>query len=135
MYLLDTNILIDISRGTLRHAYELMMSSDASLFKVPSVVKAELLLGARKSQQPEEMRFRVETLLLPFEILPFDDTCAGFYADIRAQLESQGTTIGSNDYLIAATALAHSAVLVTNNVREFERVPGLSIESWADADL
>ena len=135
MYVLDANILIDISRGSLKHAYDLMMSSDASLFKVPSIVKAELLLGAAKSQRPEEMRFRVESLLLPFEILPFDDLCATHYANIRANLEQNGKTIGANDYLIAATALAHSAILVTNNVREFKRIPNLSIESWSEENL
>lgn len=135
MYLLDSNILIDFSRGKLKGAYDLMRQSDASLFKVPSVVKAELLLGAEKSENPEQMRFRVESLLLPFEIVPFDDRCAPFYAKTRAALESQGMTIGANDYLIAAIALAHSAVLVTNNVKEFQRVPGLSIESWEIIDF
>lgn len=135
MYLLDSNILIDISRGELKSGYDLMRASDASLFKVPAVVKAELLLGAAKSTRPGEMRFRVESLLLPFEIVPFDDRCASHYANIRATLEKKGMTIGANDYLIAATALAHSAVLVTNNVAEFKRVPGLSIESWQEIDF
>ena len=135
MYLLDSNILIDISRHKLKIAYELLRNSDASLFKVPAVVKAELLLGAEKSSRREEERFRVETLLLPFEIVPFDDSCAIQYAKIRADLERKGMTIGSNDYLIAATALAHSAILVTNNVDEFKRVPGLSIECWEEIDF
>lgn len=135
MYLLDSNILIDISRHKLNIAYELLMNSDASLFKVPAVVKAELLLGAEKSSRREEERFRVETLLLPFEIVPFDDSCAIQYAKIRADLERKGMTIGSNDYLIAATALAHSAILVTNNVDEFKRIPGLSIECWEEIDF
>ena len=81
MYLLDTNILIDISRRKLNAAYELLLNSDAGLFKVPAVVKAELLLGAEKSMQPEEERLKVESLLLPFEIIPFDETCAAHYAD------------------------------------------------------
>ena len=72
MYLLDTNILIDISRRKLNAAYELLMSNDASLFKVPAVVKAELLLEAEKSSHPNEERMKVESLLLPFEIVPFD---------------------------------------------------------------
>lgn len=76
MYLFDTNILIDISKCKLNSAYELLMSSDASLFKVPAVVKAELLLGAEKSARPEEERLRVESLLLPFEIVSFDEACA-----------------------------------------------------------
>ena len=72
---------------------------------------------------------------MPFEIVPFNDACVVQYAKIRAQLERTGKTIGANDYLIAATALAHSAVLVTNNVKEFKRVPGLSLECWDEVDL
>lgn len=135
MYHLDSNILIGFLRGHLMSAYELLMGSDASLFKVPAVVKAELLVGAEKSSRPDEERLRVESLLLPFEIIPFDETCAAHYAKIRADLERKGLTIGGNDYLIAATALAHGAVLVANNVDEFKRVPGLSLECWEEIDF
>ena len=65
MYHLDSNILIGFLRGHLMSAYELLMGSDASLFKVPAVVKAELLVGAEKSSRPDEERLRVESLLLP----------------------------------------------------------------------
>ncbi len=135
MYYIDSNIFISFLRGKLLAGYELLMNSDASLFKVPAVVKAELLLGAEKSARPEEERLRVESLLLPFEIVPFDEACAMHYARIRADLERKGQTIGGNDYLIAATALAHGAVLVTNNYAEFKRVPGLSFESWEEVDF
>lgn len=135
MYMFDSCILIDLSKRKLPIAYELLMKSDASLFKVPAVVKAELLIGAEKAHDPEQERFRVETLLLPFEIVPFDGACAVKYAQIRAHLERKGEQIGGNDYLIAATALAHSAILVTNNVDEFKRVPGLTIEEWAEVDF
>lgn len=135
MYMLDTNVLIDFLRGTSRNIYKMLLRSDASLIKVPAVVKAELLLGAEKSSNPEAERHKAEALLLPFEIVPFDDGCTFQYAKIRAYLEHEGLVIGSNDLLIAATALAYSSVLVTNNTREFERVPGLVIEDWAEMEL
>ncbi len=135
MYFLDSNILIGFLRGNLRSTYDILRKSDARLFKIPSVVKAELLVGAEKCDRPDEERLRVESLLLPYDIVPFDDSCTAHYANIRSQLEKAGKTISSNDYLIAATALAHSAVLVTNNVDEFKRVPGLSIECWEEVDF
>ena len=96
------------------------------------MVKAELLLGVEKSADPGPNRLKVELLLLPFEVLPFDDECALHYARIRAHLEGKGMSIGANDYIIAACAMAHGATLVTNNVGEFQRIPGLSVEQWAE---
>lgn len=135
MYMIDSNIFIDFLRGKNSEALKLLRQSDANLFKVPSVVKAELLVGALKSQDPVRSRLKVESLLLPFEVVPFDDICANQYARIRANLESEGRTIGSNDYMIAACALAHSAILVTNNVREFKRIPDLAIENWVEVGI
>ena len=132
MYMLDTNILVDFLRGKSRLIYDKLRETDARLFEIPMVVKAELLLEAEKSNDPERERLKVESLLLPFRTVPFDDECAYQYARIRAALEKQGTTIGANDYLIAATALARSAILVTNNADEFKRVPGLSMEEWRE---
>lgn len=133
--MLDTNIFIDFLRGNSPHVLEMLQSSDASLFKVPSIVKAELLLGAIKSNRPIREQRRVEDLLLPFEIVSFDESAAYQYAKIRAELENAGNTIGANDYIIAATTLANSAILVTNNVDEFKRISGLTIESWAEKDI
>ncbi len=135
MYMLDTNILIDFLRGTSRLIYDKLRESDARLFGVSSIVKAELLVGAEKCQNPEQERLRVEMLLLPFELVPFDGICAQHYGRIRAHLEQAGKTIGANDCLIAATALARGAVLITNNAREFQRVPGLAVEEWAEIAL
>lgn len=135
MYLLDSCICIDFLRGRQPRAYELLQKSDPKLFKIPAIVAAELAVGAEKSTNPTKTRWAVEQLLAPFEIVPFDESCALVYGGVRAQLEHEGRSIGQNDLLIAATALAYGAVLVTNNVEEFKRVPGLSLESWQEVDL
>ncbi len=130
MYLLDTCICIDFLRGKMPYAYELMRNSDPRLFKIPAVVEAELRVGAEKSKKPQEMFRYVDEFLLAFEILPFDSRCAQHYGKLRAKLEQEGNIIGSNDLLIAATALANNAILVTNNVEEFKRIENLSLQSW-----
>lgn len=135
MYLLDTCICVDFLRGRQPRAYELLQRSDPKLFKIPAVVAAELAVGAAKSTSPTKTRWTVEQFLAPFEVVPFDESCALVYGEIRAQLEREGRAIGQNDLLIAATALTYGAVLVTNNVDEFKRVPGLSLESWQEVDL
>ena len=134
-YLLDACVCIDFMRGRLPLGYDILRQSDPSLFGVPAVVAAELRLGAEKSREVEKNRLMVESFLMPFEIVPFDSSCAIEYARIRADLESKGTPIGPNDYLIAATARAHGAVLITNNDSEFKRVEGLTLESWYEVDL
>ena len=135
MYLIDSNILIDFLRGKNKYALQMLRTSDAGIFKIPSIVKAELLLGVEKSSDPGNNRLRVELLLLPFETLPFDDRCARHYARLRAYPEGKGMGIGANDYIIAACAMAYGATVVTNNAAEFERVPGLSVEQWAEVPL
>lgn len=117
------------------NVYRLFRQSDPRLFAVPSVVAAELHTGALKSMNPTKNRLVVSDFLLPFAILPFDERSALHYADIRSQLEKKGTKIGPNDLMIAAISQANSAVLVTNNVKEFKRVPGLSVESWAEVEF
>ena len=133
-YLLDSNICIDFMRGRLPYGYELLKASDPSYFKIPAIVEAELRTGAEKSANPTKNRLLLERFLEPFETVPFGSRCSLAYARIRAELEGSGLKIGPNDMLIAATALAHQAILVTNNVNEFKRVPGLSLESWAEMD-
>lgn len=135
MYLIDSNILIDFLRGKNKHVLQMLRNSDASIFKVPSIVKAELLLGVEKSKDPGGNRFKVELLLLPFETLPFDDKCALHYARLRAYLEGKGMGVSANDYIIAACAMAYGATVITNNAAEFQRIPGLSVEQWAEVPL
>ncbi len=129
LHLLDTNIWIAIAKGdpsTLAKLRALRPAQVASC----SVVKAELLFGARKSRRVAENLDGFHRLLEPFVSLPFDDAAADHYGLVRASLERAGTPIGANDLLIAATALAHDCRLVTRNQREFERVVGLRVESW-----
>ena len=135
MYFLDTNICIDFLRGKLPLGYEFLKKSNPQLFGIPTIVEAELYLGVAKSAAPQKNRRLVEQFLLPFKSISFCSQCAREYAKTRAQLENQGKLIGPNDLLIAATALAHGAVLVTNNCSEFKRVPNLEIESWAEISL
>ena len=131
MRCLDTCVIIDFLRGRSPELYRLFERTNPKLVIVPSVVAAELLVGAEKSQNPQAAREAVEEFLLPFQVVPFDWRCANEYAHIRAELEKVGKAIGGNDMLIAATALANDAVLVTNNMREFKRVPRLSLETYA----
>lgn len=135
MYFLDSDTCINLLRGKLPATYEMMKSSTPSMFGVPAIVEAELRTGALKSDQKQKNQFLLERFLAPFERIPFDSTCAGAYAKIRAHLEAKGTKIGPNDLLIAATAIAHGAILITGNTREFKRVPGLEIEEWDEVEL
>ncbi|WP_165051854.1 MULTISPECIES: type II toxin-antitoxin system VapC family toxin [unclassified Adlercreutzia] len=135
MYMLDTNICVDFLRGRLPYALKMLRESDPQLFKIPSMVEAELRLGAYKSANPAKNRRAVEQFLSAFDVVSFCSLCAGAYARIRADLEKKGQIIGPNDLVIAATALAHDAVLVTNNCREFMRVEGLQIEAWEEVSF
>lgn len=135
MYLLDSCVCIDFMRGRLPYGYKMLKNSDPRLYAIPAIVEAELRTGAEKSKDPVENRRLLETFLLPFKVVPFDSRCALKYAALRSHLEAQGRKIGPNDMLIAATALAHDAVLVSNNDREFKRIPGLVVESWYEEDV
>ena len=135
MYFFDTNILIDFLRGRLPLGLELLNNTDTRLVKIPAIVEAELLVGARKSAKPEANELAIESLICNFETVPFDLRCARAYARIRSDLEAEGQPIGPNDLIIAACALVHDATLVTNNVCEFKRVNGLRIMSLQDVEL
>ena len=135
MYFFDSNLIIEFLRGRLPLGLKLLENTDSRLIKIPSIVEAELLLGAYKSNNPDKNELAVESLLCNFEIVPFDSKCARIYACIRAQLEIAGTKIGPNDLIIAATALAYDATLATNNVKEFKSVPNLKIMSLSEVEL
>jgi tRNA(fMet)-specific endonuclease VapC len=98
--------------------------------KIPSVVLYELYYGAEKSHRRELNISKIQTFVSEIEIIPFDEQAAEIASKIRTDLERKGQVIGGNDTIIAATALAYGTTIVTNNVREFERVQGLIIENW-----
>ena len=130
IFLLDTNACIRLLNGTSPKLVARMRASDPSHIALSAVVKAELLYGARKSSRPADNLRLLERFFAPLASLPFDDACADRYGVVRAELEAAGTPIGPNDLMIAATALANGATLVTNNAREFSRVAGLHLEDW-----
>lgn len=101
---------------------------------VCSIVKAELLYGGKRSNNPERTLRNQRAFLERFISLPFDDVAAEIYSDIRARLASLGTPIGSNDLQIASIALANNLTLVTHNTREFSRIDGLRLEDWEVAE-
>mgnify|MGYP001788074512 FL=1 len=95
-----------------------------------SIVKAELLFGALRSEHKESNSQLLQNLFAPLNSFDFDDNAAEHYAQIRADLTAQGKLIGANDLMIAAIARANKATLITHNTGEFSRVQGLLIEDW-----
>jgi tRNA(fMet)-specific endonuclease VapC len=128
--LLDTNICVAYLNGGDARVRDQLLALSPSDVCLCSVVKAELLYGARKSRRVNENLARLIEMFATMESLPFDDNAAEHYGLLRAHLESAGTLIGANDMLIAATAIAAGVTLVTRNQREFLRVVGLSVEIW-----
>ena len=135
MYILDSCVCIDLMRGKLPHTMQLMMQSSPALYKVPYIVEAELMCGVEKSSDKQRVRMLTENFLAPFERVAFDSNCARTYAKTRAYLEQRGMKIGPNDLIIAATALANNATVITQNLTEFKRVPGLSVENWEEIEI
>lgn len=129
MYFLDTNTCIDFLRNLSESVRSRFLSVSLNEIKIPVVVKAELLLGAYKSNRPETLEKTIQFLEL-FEVIPFSDEMSYTYAKIRKELEVKGNKIGANDLFIAASALNKGAVLVTHNTREFIRIDGLKLEDW-----
>lgn len=130
MWLLDTNVCIAFLNGTDESVRERLLRTPPNDVRLCSVVKAELVYGARKSGKVEANLRRLSTFFSAMESLPFGDEAAEWYGVIRSQLEREGRAIGGNDLMIAAIALASDAVLVTRNTDEFRRVAALRVEHW-----
>jgi tRNA(fMet)-specific endonuclease VapC len=129
-YLLDSDICIEAlrrrSESLLRH---LRLHSPDEI-AVSVITEAELRFGAVNSASPECNEAAADAFLRPFSILTFARECVPTYARLRLALERAGTRIGALDMLIATQAVALGLTVVTNNLREFRRVPGLRVENW-----
>ena len=130
MYMLDTNICIYVLKhhsDELRHKFKAIKN-----IYISSITYGELCFGikngdsSRKQARWQQLDLFTQKLIIE----PWDEDAAKHYGFIRAQLKKQGTPIGNNDLLIASHARSMNAVLVTNNIREFDRVPNLSLENW-----
>lgn len=128
-YLLDTNIVIYVIK---RRPIEVLsrFNANATRMAISAITLAELMHGAEKSSQRDANLAVVEDFCSRLEVLPYGMKAAQHYGAIRAALERDGQTIGVNDLHIAAHARSEGLVLVTNNLREFERVPALELENW-----
>jgi len=131
--LLDTNTCIRLLNDSSDAVAKQFSARSPSEIALCSVVKAELLYGARHSARVEANLTLLNRFFAPLPSLPFDDRCAEEYGLIRAQLAAEGAAIGPNDLMITAIARAHDATLVTHNTREFSRVAGLRVSDWEEA--
>lgn len=128
-YLLDTNIVIYVIKRRPIEALE-TFNLHAGHLAISSITLAELLHGAEKSEQPAKNLRVLESFYSRLEVLTYGPRAAAHYGAIRADLERKGTAIGVNDLHIAGHARSEGLVLVTNNIKEFQRVAGLQIENW-----
>ena len=131
-YLLDANSMSDMIRNPGGRVARRFAVVGEPVVCTSIVVACELRFGAAKKGS-SELSIRVDQLLASFHVLPLDRGADHHYAEIRAYLSRKGLPIGSNDLLIAAHTLALDLTLVTGNVDEFARVPGLSVENWLRA--
>lgn len=129
-YLLDTNICIYLIKGNDEKLIKKFIKRSPFDFAISSITLSELWYGVFKSKKQKENKAALTSFLQPFEVIYFDDKAAEIYGLIRSKLESDGNLIGSMDLLIAAIALANNLILLTNNEREFKRVPKLKVENW-----
>lgn len=128
-YLLDTNIVIYVIK---RRPVEVLgvFNSNATRMAISVITLAELMHGAEKSSKPAENLAVVEDFCSRLSVLPYTEKAAQHYGQIRTALEKKGEPIGVNDLHIAAHARSEGLILVTNNEKEFAKVPSLQIENW-----
>lgn len=130
IYMLDTNLCIYVINSRPAIVLERFRLERIGDIVISSVTAAELAFSVAKSGSVRN-RQALDMFLSALEILPFDESVIWHYGDLRTDLERRGQPIGTLDTMIAAHALSSNTILVSNNTREFERVPGLRLENWA----
>jgi tRNA(fMet)-specific endonuclease VapC len=129
--MLDTNICIYLIKGQPASILDGFASHPVGDIGISVITLAELEYGVCKSSRPARNREALEQFVSPLEVAPFDRRATAAYGKLRTLLEKKGQPIGSMDLLIAAHAISLDVRLITHNVKEFGRVPGLRIEDWA----
>ncbi len=129
-FLLDTNTCIYIIKQKPAKVIKRFKRTAISHIGISSITMSELSYGVYKSSKPEQNQMALAQFVAPLEILPYGDEAIHYYGHLRAHLEKSGTPIGALDMLIAAHALSCNCTLVTNNEKEFMRVPDLKIQNW-----
>lgn len=129
-YMLDTNMCIYMIKHKPERVFQRLCEHEKSEICISSVTYSELCYGVEKSAQKERNRVALTLFLAGIEVLNYDSDASEVYGAVRAELERAGTPVGGMDMMIAAHAIAEACILVTNNCREFERIPKLSIENW-----
>jgi tRNA(fMet)-specific endonuclease VapC len=130
IYLLDTNVCVTYLRGKDGLLMQRVNAQPPPDISVCSVVLAELYYGAAMSNQPAANKAKAERFVKQFTSLPFSDSAADIFGDVRAHLVKLGTPVGPYDLMIASIALANGLTVVTHNTKEFSRIPGLQIVDW-----
>jgi tRNA(fMet)-specific endonuclease VapC len=128
--LLDTNICVYIIEQQPVNVLKRFLEFQIGDIGISSITLSELRYGVSKSTHQEKNTKALDEFITPLEVVPFDEEAAHCYGDIRAALEKAGTPIGAMDMLIAAHAISLGIPLVTNNTREFVRIPALNIIDW-----
>ena len=130
-FMLDTDMCIYVIKEKPASAIRRLRRTPVPDVCISAITLSELEHGVAKSSRPDRNRIALAEFLAPLQVVSYDDMAAQKYGTLRADLERQGTPIGSLDMLIAAHALALDCTLITNNESEFARVPGLRVQNWA----
>ncbi len=131
IYMLDTNICIyAINNKPLSYLHRLETLEQTHTLSISSIVLAELQYGVSNSNYSKQNQINLDNFLSKLSIIEFSAKCAFYYGELGAKLKKAGIIIGNNDLFIASHALAENAILVTNNINEFKRIPELTVESW-----